>query len=256
MHHSEANRREPEAFAAALTDATGGLGLHLDAAHVATMWRHFERLREANRRVNLTRITDPDAAAVRHYADSLAVVAWEARASGAAPRGSARQSGHGPLARDDGLGTPLAVLDVGSGAGFPSIPVAVVRPDWRITALEATAKKVRFIASAAAELGLANVTAIHAHSDHWPDPPGRFDLICFRAVGPLAANLRTAAGLLAPGGCIVAYKNATLTDEELAAARRSWAEYGLAAPTPWPYHLPPTILPGRRALWIVRRAPA
>ena len=99
--------------------------------------------------MNLTRITRPAEAAVRLYADSLAVLSW------------ARQSGN-----ETGVRT---VLDIGTGAGFPAVPLAVAAPDWRITAIEATNKKAAFVEQSARRVGAENLRVILRHET----PSGR-----------------------------------------------------------------------------------
>ncbi|HNQ24416.1 MAG TPA: 16S rRNA (guanine(527)-N(7))-methyltransferase RsmG [Phycisphaerae bacterium] len=111
----------------------------------------------------------------------------------------------------------LDVLDVGTGAGFPAIPLAVLRPEWRITAIDSTGKKIRFVEEALRELALSNVTALHARSEHW-HPPRPFEVVLLRAVAPLAEGMRKVAHLVRPGGYLIAYKSPQLEEPERAAA--------------------------------------
>jgi 16S rRNA (guanine527-N7)-methyltransferase len=99
------------------------------------------------------------------------------------------------------------VLDVGSGAGLPGIPLAVARPEWRFVLLDASAKKTRFIAQAAAELGLANVEAVHARAEQFR-PAQPFDTVLARAFGSIAAMLDAAGAHAARGGRLLALKGA------------------------------------------------
>ena len=166
---------------------------------------HFESLVEANRAFNLTRITNPVEVAVKHCADSLSLILW------------AEQT-HTPV---------RTVLDVGTGAGFPAVPLAIMRPDWEVTAIDATQKKIAFLTRTAEAMGLPNLHTVHAHSDHWQ--PGRtFQIVVFRAVAKLATCLRKgyprASELISPGGWLVAYKTASLAREELSAARATAAQ--------------------------------
>lgn len=170
-----------------------------------------------NRRLNLTRITDPAEAGIKHYADSLSVVAW---ACGRGPPDIRR------------------VLDVGTGGGFPAVPVAVARPDWHVTALDSRAKKVRFVADCAARIGLTNLRAEHGHTDHWRIDHSGFDLVTFRAVGKLAECITRSQPLLAPDGWLICYKSASIgLDEERAgldAAQRTLLRHYQK----WTYSLP------------------
>lgn len=171
--------------------ALAALGVACSQEHVDLFWRHFSAMCESNRTHNLTRITDPLEAAVLHYADSLALIAWADR--------------NGVLHAD--------VLDVGTGAGFPAVPLAIVRREWRVTAIDGTKKKVEFVRRIAAELAIGNLECVHAHGDHFK-AARKFDIVTSRAVSDLAACLETAAKFLKPGGWAVTYKTAKLKDEE------------------------------------------
>lgn len=125
----------------------------------------FERLavllRETNEKYNLTAITDDTGIAYRHFADCLL-------AARLFPRGA-------------------KVLDVGCGGGFPTLPLAIVRPDLTITAMDSTAKKLGFIREAAEALGLNNVTTLCARAEEaaHTDIRESFDAVCARAVARL-----------------------------------------------------------------------
>ena len=181
-----------ESFLSALQTAVGELGLELESAQLERMWRHFGLLTLANRRINLTSIADPVQAAVRHYADSLAVAAW---------CGSTQRR-------------PAAVLDVGTGGGFPALPLAMAMPDWRFTAIDGTGKKVRCVQQFVHELRLGNCRVLHQRAEDWTSDAGsdahddtrRFDLVLFRAIDPIRECLRLARHLCNPGSVVVCYK--------------------------------------------------
>lgn len=219
-------------FANALTAATAPMGLQPDVAQESAMWSHFERMIEANRRFNLTRITTPADAAARHYADSLSLLAVS---------GIER-------------GRPLAVLDVGTGAGFPAIPLAVCCPAWRVTAIDGTAKKVRFVAECAEGLKLANLVARHARAaDLVASMPSRFDLVLLRAVTKVNPGLVEVQPLVKPGGRIVFYKTATMEHEELAAGRNQAAFLRLNMLDPFDLDIPAPDGPLHRRFIICER---
>jgi 16S rRNA (guanine527-N7)-methyltransferase len=179
-------------FDAALTQALARIGVTLSPDAADTFWRHFELVVEANRRVNLTRITDPTEAAFKHYADSLAVLPWAER--------------HRPVTR--------RLLDVGTGAGFPAIPLAIARPDWHVTAIDATAKKARAVQEFATRLGLGNVCAVHARLPYWC-PPEPIDLVLFRATANTGTCLEAARKSRANIGVVACYKTASMPPEEV-----------------------------------------
>jgi 16S rRNA (guanine527-N7)-methyltransferase len=174
-----------EQFVAVLQRMLDDWSLRVSGEAIETMWRHFELLVAANRRFNLTRITDAATAAVLHYADSLIVWRW------------VRQN-RVPVQQ---------VLDVGTGGGFPAVPLAIVCPQWSVTAIDSTGKKVRFVEEAAATLGLANLRAVHARAGEWrPQNPRRFHLVLGRAIGPLEKALQAASSLIAPRGQVLLHK--------------------------------------------------
>ncbi len=183
-------------FDAALQVGLEALGLAVPPDLRAKMFAHYEQLIEANRQFNLTRITAPADAAAKHYADSLTLLAM----------GWVKTS------------QKLTVLDVGTGAGFPAVPLAVVCKAWVITAIDGTGKKVRFVSSSASALGLRNLTARHARvEDMARHGEAKFDLVLVRAVGKIDQLLPDLAAVRSPGGSIVFYKTDQV-DAEVAAA--------------------------------------
>ena len=149
---------------------------------------YLDLLVKWNRTFNLTAIRDRAGMVTHHLNDALAILP------------------HLP-------GAPaLRVLDVGTGAGVPGIPIAIARPEWRVVLLDANQKKVAFLTQAAIELALSNVTAVAARvEDYRTDAP--FDVIVSRAFSDLASFVRGAQHLLAPGGILVAMKGVYPHDE-------------------------------------------
>lgn len=192
------------AFDDALTRALAGLNVSLETAQLIECRMHFERVVEANRTINLTRITEPADAAVKHFADSLALLRWASE-------------------RKVNIRT---VLDVGTGAGFPAVPLAVARPDWKVTAIDGTAKKIAFLRSSVEAAGLTNLDCEHAHSTHWT-PRRRFDLVTARALASLPRVLAQTAGFVEPGGWFVAYKTASVDSSEENSAEQVSIDHGL-----------------------------
>jgi len=197
--------------------------------------RHYELVLEANRKFNLTSLTEPADAAVKLAADSLAVVAWARRAAVAAA---------------------LRVLDVGTGAGFPAVPVAVCRPDWGVWAIDSTGKKARFVAQLAAELRLPNLLVEQVRARQWHGRVEAFDLVLVRALGPLEVCLRETARLVRPAdGYLVCYQSqpAEAYAELPPPARRMADRYKLAVAQVWQYSLPSPDGDLVRSLLIFRR---
>jgi 16S rRNA (guanine527-N7)-methyltransferase len=201
---------ESAEFEAALEAALSAISVSVEAGRRERMRAHLQLVVEANRQFNLTRITSPAEAAVKHYADSLALL------------GTGWVDANGKL----------AVLDVGTGAGFPAVPLAIACPNWRVTAIDGTGKKVRFVDEAAATLGLTNVKARHARAaDLVRQGGGRFDLVLVRAVGQIGDLLAEVVPLLTSGGAVVFYKTVHLEADEITGAERAAARLGLRSDT-------------------------
>lgn len=118
------------------------------------------------------------------------------------------------------------VVDVGSGAGLPGIPLAVVRPDLDVTLLEPLLRRYTFLEEAVAELGLEDrVAVVRGRAEETKE---RFDVVVARAVAPLARLLGWTSGLFLPHGELLALKGSSAADE-VAAARRDLVRLGVAA---------------------------
>lgn len=219
-----------DAFTSTLIQALDRWDLSVTPAQLEQLCAHFEALVEANRVMNLTRITEPVEAAIKHYADSLALLLW---------------------VREDRIDMG-SILDIGTGAGFPAVPLAVLKPLWDITAIDGTRKKIRFLQDATADLRLANVKAVHAHSTHW-DAGRRFDVVMQRAVSRLPDCLNAAARYLKRGGWIVAYKTAVIDPAELDAGILAAKTLRLTAPRIYLYDLECSGDTLQRALYIFQR---
>src|SRR5260221_80623 len=152
-----------DAELAPLLEGAAALGVPLDAVQVERFACLRAMLLDWNTRVNLTAITDPAEVATRLFLDALTCLL-------ALPAAAPHE--------------PRALLDVGSGAGFPGLALAIACPRWQITSLEATAKKVRFQQAVIAELGLTNARTIAGRAEelaHTQDLRARFDVVTARA---------------------------------------------------------------------------
>ena len=138
-----------------------------------------------NRKVNLTAVRDRDAMVTVHILDSLA----------------ARPLLHG-----------TTVLDIGTGAGFPGLPLAIVEPDRRFVLLDSINKKIQFVQHAAAVLGLTNVEAVKARAEDYA-PGYRFDTVIARAVASLPQLLELAGHHVGEGGVFIALKGRYPSEE-------------------------------------------
>ena len=158
--------------------AAAALDVALAAAQVATLERYLDLLEKWNRVYNLTAIRERSRMVTHHLLDSLAVLPHV----------------HGPR-----------VLDVGSGAGLPGIPIAIAGPALHVTLLESNHKKSAFLTQAVAELQLANVQVVTERIESWQTET-RFDTIVSRAFAELGEFASLAGRLLAPQGVLAAMK--------------------------------------------------
>jgi 16S rRNA (guanine527-N7)-methyltransferase len=162
--------------------------------------RFRDLLHDANATLNLTSVREPQAIERRHIAESLAVVR-ALEDAGRLPAGA-------------------SAIDVGSGGGLPGVPLAVVRPDVRVTLVEATGKKAAFLERTARELGLDNVRVLAARAEqaaHDPVEREQYDLALARAVAALPALVELTLPFVKVGGALAAVKGSR-AEEEIAAA--------------------------------------
>lgn len=180
-------------MAARLTAGLHALGLELEPAQVAALGTLLDELADWNTRVNLTAIRDPAEAVDKHLLDSLAVR---------------------PLLKG------LAIADVGSGAGFPGLPLAIADTDRRFALVESTGKKARFLRHMVARLDLPNVEVVPLRAESYK-PPRPFDSVIARALGPLAQFVRVAGHLAGRGGRLLAMKG-KVPEDEIQALPAGW----------------------------------
>ncbi|NLL43513.1 MAG: 16S rRNA (guanine(527)-N(7))-methyltransferase RsmG [Firmicutes bacterium] len=140
---------------------------------------------ETNRTLNLTRLVEPEEMAVKNFLDSLALLClnWPDQ---------------------------LRCLDLGTGAGFPGVPLAICRPNWSIVLLDSLRKRLRFLEEALKSIGVQNCTTLHARAEDAGRDQGQretYDLVMSRAVARLPILLELATPLVKVGGSFVAYKS-------------------------------------------------
>jgi len=181
------------AVAARLAAGIAKLGLKLAPAQLAALATFVAELADWNTRMNLTAITDPAEVVDKHLLDSLAVLPW--------------LKGH-------------SVADVGSGAGFPGLPLAVADPERRYSLIESTGKKVKFLRHVIERLELPNVDVLLGRAEALK-PSQPFDSVISRALGPLSDFVRMAGHLAGRHGHLLAMKG-RVPAEELKALPPGW----------------------------------
>ena len=119
-----------------------------------------------------------------------------------------------------------AIADLGAGAGFPGLPLAIALPAARVSCVESVGRKCAFISRAAEACGATNATAVHARAEEWTAGREACDLVTARALAPLAVVAEYAAPLLVVAGSLVAWRGRRDPDDEAAGARAA-AELGM-----------------------------
>lgn len=174
------------------------LGISLNDEQIKLFEMLSELLVEQNKTMNLTAITDPDGIAVKHFADSISALSAYDFAEGA------------------------KVLDVGTGAGFPSIPLLIARPDLEMTMIDSTAKKLKYVASTVETLGLT-AEVLHTRAEEAgqnKEYREKFDIVCSRAVAALNVLCEYCLPFVKVGGVFLAMK-AAKAQEEIADAKNA-----------------------------------
>jgi 16S rRNA (guanine527-N7)-methyltransferase len=198
------------------------LGISDDA--IEPFLRYRQELLDWNARFNLTAITDPQEVLLKHFLDSLSLLTVCDK----------------PQVR---------LLDIGSGAGFPGLPLKIVCPQWRVTLLEATNKKVTFLRHVIETLQLEDIEVIHGRAEELAHKRGyraAFDVVTARAVASLPTLLEYCAPYSRVGGSIVLPKKGELA-AELAQGKRAAAQLGCAFESDVRVQLP-GLTDGRRLL--------
>lgn len=198
----------------------GLTALSLPTEGIPALIRYAEMLAEKNKVMNLTAITDPADVARLHFLDSAALL---------------------PLADFRGK----TVVDVGTGAGFPGLPLKILEPSVRLTLLDAQRKRVEFLREVCEDLGLNDVECVHGRAEEFArERREGFDIAVSRAVAALPVLAELCLPLVKPGGRFLAMKSVD-TGGELAAAGRAVQMLGGRLEKPVDYGISGTNVPRR-----------
>lgn len=204
------------AFEEILAARADEAGIPLTAEQIGQFSVYNEMLLDWNTRMNLTALTAPEDVAVKHIIDSL--TAYDA-------------------ALFDGART---LIDVGTGAGLPGIPLAVYAPHLTVTLLDSLNKRVRFLTEVTAAMGLQNVRCIHARAEEAArtvEHRAAYDIVVSRAVARLPVLLEYTLPFVRVGGTLLALKGRAYAEEQKE-ARRAAEVLGGGRITARPVHLP------------------
>ena len=169
------------------------IGVKVSPAQAEQFQIYLDLLLERNTVMNLTAITDPEEAVIKHFVDSLYIV------------------------KVNGFDNVTSIIDVGTGAGFPGIPLKIVFPEIKITLLDSLNKRIKFLNAVIDELELENIETIHGRAEDFSkkeDYREQYDLCVSRAVANLATLSEYCLPYVKVGGCFIPYKSGEI-DEEL-----------------------------------------
>lgn len=191
-------------FTDTLESRLAELGLPYEPSLPGKCAEYYAHVVEANRHLNLTRITGEAEAAVQHFADAMALAAL--------------------LDIPEGC----SMIDIGTGAGFPGVPLKLLRPDIKMTLMDASGKKTDFIRRTLAHMGIeAEVLCARAEEAARTPLRGHFDFAVSRAVAALSMLLELSIPLLKTGGTLATWKGET-ADDEIASASGAFMALGCA----------------------------
>ena len=172
-------------------------GIKITDVQCDKLYRFYEMVIEKNKVMNLTAITDYEEFVIKHFVDSLMI------------------------AKVMDMTMPMTVLDIGTGAGFPGVPIKIVYQETKVLLLDSLNKRLNFLNEVIAELGLKDITTIHSRAEELQakgEYRESFDLCVSRAVAALPTLSEYCLPYVKPGGKFVAYK-AVGADEEIEASK-------------------------------------
>lgn len=167
----------------------------LSKEQISKFEKYLDLLLEWNKKFNLTAITDKEEVEEKHFIDSISLLKYFDVKN-------------------------KTLLDVGSGAGFPGIPLAIVEPTLKVNLLETTGKRVKFLQVVVKELGLTNVEIIQGRAEEQKERE-KYDIVTARAVKELNILLELCFYLVKVGGMFIAYKSSGI-DEEILNAKHAF----------------------------------
>ncbi len=201
--------------------------LGLDTAAIPTLTEYARRLLEKNKVMNLTAITEPRDVATLHLLDSACLL----------------------TAADF---RDKTVVDVGTGAGFPGMPMAILEPAARLTLLDSLGKRIDFLRETAEALDLENISCVHARAEEFAaERREQYDYAVSRAVAALPILCELALPLVKPGGAFLAMKSVE-SDAEIDGARSAIAQLGGKVEKVLDYTVPCTEV--RHRVVVIRKA--
>lgn len=194
------------------------LNIVLNEKQLAMFETYYEMLVEKNKVMNLTAITEKNEVIDKHFIDSIS------------------------LKKAMDVTKPVKVLDLGTGAGFPGIPLKIAYPNLQVTLLDSLNKRIKFLQEVIEELSLEEIDAIHGRAEDYAKQSGyreQFDICVSRAVANLATLSEYCLPYVKQGGCFISYKSGAV-QEELEQSKKAIKELGGRVKEVIPFVLPDT----------------
>lgn len=191
-----------ENFEQLLIEGAKEFGIMLDDIQVGQFMAYKEILKEWNQKINLTAIENDRDIIIKHFIDSLSIM---------------------PYLKNESI----EMIDIGTGAGFPGIPVEIVKGSVRLTLMDSLEKRVNFLNEAIKTLSLRNILAVHGRAEDYGQNPKfreKFDISVARAVANLPVLLEYCLPFVKPGGIFIAMKGSST--EEIEASKKALETLG------------------------------